>query len=257
MTSLETVLWVALPYISLTLMIGGLIWRYRSDQFGWTSRSSEIHEHVILRAASPMFHFGILFVFAGHLLGLIIPKSWTEALGVSEHMYHLSAVIFGGIAGLICIIGMFGLLYRRFVTKRVRLASSTRDKVVWFFLALPILLGAYATVTHQIVGGGGGYDYRETISPWLRSILSFQPQPELMLDVPMAFKLHVIAAFLLFAVWPFTRLVHVTSVPVLYPTRPYVIYRSREATTVDNKRAGWDPVSTRPTPEGQAPSRGA
>lgn len=257
MTSLETVLWVALPYISLTLMIGGLIWRYRSDQFGWTSRSSEIHEHVILRAASPLFHFGIIFVFFGHVLGLIVPKTWTAAVGVSDHLYHLTAVTLGGIAGLMTIVGMFGLLYRRFVTKRVRLASSTRDKVVWFFLAIPILLGGYATAAHQIFGAPGGFDYRVTISPWLRSILSFQPQPELMASVPTAFKLHVIAAFILFAVWPFTRLVHVTSAPVLYPTRPYVVYRSREGSTLDNRREGWRPVATRPTPEGQTPSQGA
>ena len=82
-------LWGVLPYISFTLLIGGLIWRYRSDQYGWTSRSSQLNEGRILRLSSPLFHFGILGVALGHVMGLVIPQSWTEAMGVSEHTYHI------------------------------------------------------------------------------------------------------------------------------------------------------------------------
>ena len=86
-------LWGVLPYISFTLLIGGLIWRYRSDQYGWTSRSSQLNEGRILRLSSPLFHFGILGVALGHVMGLVIPQSWTEAMGVSEHAYHIVAII--------------------------------------------------------------------------------------------------------------------------------------------------------------------
>ncbi len=236
MDAMAILWWVVVPYVAITVMIVGLIWRYRNDQYGWTSKSSQLHENVILRAASPLFHFGILFVAAGHVAGLMVPQSWTAAVGISGHVYHLAATIGGSIAALMTLVGMVGLLYRRFVTKAVRLATSNRDKVVWALLAIPILLGSWATVRHQIFGGEGGYNYRETISPWLRSLLYFQPQPELMVNVPMEFKLHILAAFMLFAIWPFTRLVHVMSVPVLYPTRPYIVYRSRDQRTKPSSR---------------------
>ena len=100
-----------------------------------------------------------------------------------------------------------------------------------------------ATVLHQVLGGEHGYDYRESISPWLRGVLTFRPDASLMADVPLAFQLHVIAAFLLFAVWPFTRLVHFFSAPVAYPTRPYIVYRRRDAAEpVRRPNRGWEPV---------------
>ena len=255
-------LWTALPYASFLLLIAGLVWRYRSDQYGWTSRSSQWNESRILRWSSPLFHFGILFVAAGHVMGLLVPKDWTQAVGIPEHVYHLMAVIPGTAAGLMTLVGLGGLLYRRFVVKSVRLATTRNDKIMYVLLVLPICLGAWATISTQLFGGSHGYDYRETISPWLRSILLLDPQPELMADVPLIFKLHIAAALLLFAIWPFTRLVHVVSAPVGYVTRPYVVYRSRAgatATTVAHR--GWTPVRTQGTGNQGAddltPSQGA
>ena len=185
----QSVLWTALPYASFVLLVAGLVWRYRTDQFGWTSRSSQWNESRILRWASPLFHFGILFVAAGHVMGLGVPKSFTEAAGVPEHVYHLMAVIPGTIAGVMTIIGLGGLLYRRFVVKAVRLATTRNDKIMYVLLLLPICLGAWATISTQLMGGlHGGYDYRETISPWFRSIFALRPRAELMADVPLAFK---------------------------------------------------------------------
>lgn len=257
--------WVVLPYVAFALLISGLIWRYKKDQYGWTSRSSQWNESAILRWSSPLFHFGILFVATGHIVGLLIPKSWTEAVGVPEHLYHLGAVSMGSVAGAMTIVGLVGLLYRRFVIGSVRAATTLNDKIMYVLLLLPIGLGAYATVTTQLFGPHGGYDYRETISPWLRSIFLLQPKPELMVDVPMSFKLHVIAGLLLFAIWPFTRLVHVVSAPVGYVNRPYVIYRSRKpAIQADPVRRGWQPVHTQGTGNAskpgfaaEAPSQGA
>ena len=123
------------------------------------------------------------------------------------------------------------LLYRRIVKKSVRLATSRNDIFMYLLLACAILLGAAATLTTQILGKPGGYNYRETIAVWFRSIFTLQPDVSLMTDVPLQFKLHIIAAFILFAAWPFTRLVHVVSAPVAYPTRPYVVYRSRRSAT--------------------------
>lgn len=220
-------LWVAVPYACLTLLVGGLVWRWRTDQFGWTARSSQLHEAAILRVASPLFHLGFLLVIGGHVLGLLVPKGWTEAAGVDEHAYHVVATAAGSLAAAMTVVGLVGLLYRRFATKAVRLATTRRDLVTYAFLTVPIGLGTWATVSNQIFGPPGGYDYRDTISPWLRSVLTLAPRPELMAEVPLSFRLHVLAGFALLAVWPFTRLVHAASAPVGYPTRPYVVYRGR------------------------------
>mgnify|MGYP000856370876 FL=1 len=241
--------WVALPYACFLLLVAGLVWRWRTDQFGWTSRSSQWNESRILRWASPLFHLGILMVAGGHVVGLLIPNTWTEAVGVTEHMYHLGAVSLGLVAATMTIVGLAGLLYRRIVVKSVRLATTRNDKIMYALLLVPIALGAWATVSTQLLGAEGhGYDYRMTISPWFRSLFTLRPDPALMTQVPLAFKLHIVAGLLLLAIWPFTRLVHAVSAPVGYVTRPYVVYRSRpSATATARPRRGWEPVRTQGT----------
>lgn len=258
MSAFEVFLWGAFPYLSLAVLVVGLIWRYRTDKFGWTARSSEIHEHAILRAASPMFHVGILMVAGGHFVGLAIPNTWTASAGISQELYHLGATVLGTFAAALTIAGMLALLYRRWTNRSVFLATTTNDKIMYALLALPIGLGTWATVQNQIFGEAHGYDYRETISPWLRSIFTLQPEIALMQEVPVSFKLHIISGFLLFAIWPFTRLVHVLSAPVGYTTRPYVVYRSRTAdVSAAPTERGWEPVNTSHPREHDATSRGA
>ena len=109
----DTILWVAVPYICLAVFIVGHLWRYRYDKFGWTTRSSQLYESRLLRLGSPLFHFGILFVLMGHVMGLGVPESWTEAVGISEGMYHVMAVGVGSIAGFCTLVGMAILIYRR------------------------------------------------------------------------------------------------------------------------------------------------
>jgi nitrate reductase gamma subunit len=239
----NTLLWVVFPYLAVAILIGGLIWRYRYDKFGWTTRSSQLYETAVLRWGSPLFHFGILLVLLGHIGGLLIPKSWTEAVGVSEHMYHLAAVFLGTVSGFCTLIGMAILIARRRLTGPVFAATTKNDKAMYLVLASVIVLGLWATVKANLAGGG--YDYRETVSPWLRSLIFLQPKPELMADVPSSFQIHVLAAFSLFAFWPFTRLVHAVSAPVGYVTRPYVVYRSRDldggTRGLRAARRGWEP----------------
>jgi nitrate reductase gamma subunit len=247
---LNTLLWVAYPYVAIAVLVGGLIWRYRYDKFGWTTRSSQLYETAVLRWGSPLFHFGVLMVLLGHIGGLLIPKSWTQAVGVSEHAYHLAAVFLGTVAGFCTLIGMAILVLRRRLTGPVFAATTKNDKAMYLVLAAVIGLGLWATVKANLAGGG--YDYRETVSPWFRSLFLLQPDPRLMADVPVTFQVHVIAAFALFACWPFTRLVHAFSAPVGYLTRPYVVYRSRDvAGGSRGLRAtgpGWDPPQPPTTP---------
>ena len=223
---MNTLLWVIVPYICLASFVVGHIWRYRYDKFGWTTRSSQLYESTLLRWGSPLFHFGILGVVAGHIIGLLIPKSWTEAVGISQEVYHLFAVGGGGLAGLATLIGLAILIYRRRTVGPVFSATTSMDKVMYALLGTVIVLGIWNTLASSVFGH---YDYREGVSPWFRGVLGFQPDPQYMAHAPLGFKLHALVACALFALWPFTRLVHVFSAPLGYLTRPYIVYRSRDA----------------------------
>ncbi|NJP50187.1 respiratory nitrate reductase subunit gamma [Streptomyces sp. SBST2-5] len=234
-------LWAVLPYLSLAVFVLGHIWRYRYDKFGWTTRSSQLYENRLLRIGSPLFHFGILIVALGHVGGLVIPESWTEAAGISEHTYHVLAVVLGTVAGVATVGGMLILVYRRRTVGPVFSATTRNDKAMYLALAVTIGLGLAATVAANI--GGGGYNYRETVSPWFRSVFALQPDPDLMTGVPVLFQLHALSALLLFAFWPFTRLVHMLTAPLGYLTRPYIVYRSRDTRLGTRApRRGWDRV---------------
>ncbi|WP_327089505.1 respiratory nitrate reductase subunit gamma [Nonomuraea sp. NBC_01738] len=215
----ESALWVVVPYVTLVVLIGGLIWRYRYDKFGWTTRSSQLYESRLLRVASPLFHYGLLFVIVGHVVGLLIPASWTAAVGLSDHGYHLLAVVFGGAAGLCVVVGLGLLIYRRRTNGPVFLATTNNDKLMFAVLGLAILAGLFATLT--------GGDYRATVSPWFRSIFTLKPNVDAMGDAPTSFKVHALVGMLLIILFPFSRLVHALSAPVGYLFRPYLVYRSR------------------------------
>lgn len=234
-------LWVVLPYVSLAVFVLGHVWRYRYDKFGWTTRSSQLYERRLLRIGSPLFHFGILVVLLGHIGGLLVPESWTDAAGISEHTYHVVAVVLGTIAGVCTLGGVAILIYRRRTVGPVFSATTRNDKAMYLSLTLTIVLGLAATVAANIVGGG--YNYRETISPWFRSIFYLQPDPDLMTGIPVLFQLHALSALLLFAAWPFTRLVHMLTAPLGYLTRPYIVYRSRDSRLGSRApQRGWERI---------------
>ncbi len=234
-------LWVVFPYLCLTTFVVGHLWRYRYDKFGWTTRSSQLYESRLLRIGSPLFHFGILAVFLGHVMGLGVPKALTEAVGVSEGMYHFMAVSIGAVAGFATLVGMVILIYRRRTTGPVFSATTRMDKAMYLVLATVIVLGLANTVVANLFIH---YDYREGVSVWFRGIFRFSLHPDLMAAAPLSFQLHGLAAMSLFALWPFTRLVHVFSAPVGYLTRPYIVYRSRDDVQLGSHtpRRGWDRV---------------
>jgi nitrate reductase gamma subunit len=223
---LDTALWGVLPYLVLTLFVAGGLWRYRYDRFGFTTRSSQLHEHRLLAVASPMFHYGLLFVAAGHVTGLLVPESFTEAVGVGESMYHATAVLAGGAAGLAAVTGLALLLWRRARVPAVRAATSRSDLVLYPVLVTVLLAGLTATASTV---PEGSYDYREGVSVWFRSLFALDPDVALMGEAPFAYQLHTLLGLALFALWPFSRLVHAFAAPLGYLARPYVVYRSRAA----------------------------
>jgi nitrate reductase gamma subunit len=216
--------WLVLPYVSVTVFVVGHWWRYRRDQFGWTTYSTQLLESRLLAWGSTLFHFGALAVIAGHVAGILVPASFTARFGVSENLYHHVSGIAGGIAGLVCLAGFGILAFRRSRVHRVRVTTTTTDVVVFVLLGTLIVIGELLTLGYNVFGSG--YDYRETVAPWFRS-LWYDPQPSLMADTPVGYQLHAAIPWLLYAVWPFSRLVHVWSVPLQYLGRPYILYRRR------------------------------
>lgn len=239
MNVVDVLLWVVFPYVAAASFIIGHLLRYRYDQYGWTSRSSQLYENKLLKWGSPLFHYGMLAVIAGHVVGLLIPREWLEFFGITEHLYHLGATWLGTLAALVTIAGMVILLTRRGAIRRVARVTTPMDVVMYLFLAASIIFGTIAVVQFQVLGAG--YDYRGSVSPWTRSLILFQPDVSLISGVPFVFQLHVLASTALFLIWPFTRLVHVLSVPIGYLFRPYVVYRSRDAHLgARATRRGWE-----------------
>ncbi|MBK5230209.1 MAG: respiratory nitrate reductase subunit gamma [Thermoleophilia bacterium] len=224
---MKLLLWGGVPYAVIATFVVGHWWRYRTMQYSWTARSSQLLERKMLRVGIILFHVGLLAVIGGHVGGLLVPKNLTESAGVTEDMYHGGAVVMGTFAGVMLSAGLFIIALRRFGNDRVRAASRTSDFVVIGALSLVVITGMINTIGVQILGTA--HDYRETVAPWVRGILTLRPDPALMASTPISFKLHALAAMLLFAIWPFTRLVHAWSVPFTFPVRPNIVYRRRDS----------------------------
>jgi nitrate reductase gamma subunit len=226
--------WVIYPYLSLAVLMVGSLYRYDSDQLGWTARSSEFLEKRRLRLGSLLFHWGVIFVFLGHVAGLLVPIEVYHALHVPDALYHATAMTVGGAAGLAAFSGLVLLLLRRLSVPRIRLTSSVMDILVLLLLGVTVGLGLATTLGYDTLVGP--YEYRLTVGPWIRGILLLHPDPRLMAAVPLVLQLHIIAAFLVFALSPFTRLVHVWSLPLAYLRRAPQQVRRRGRTLADEGR---------------------
>jgi nitrate reductase gamma subunit len=218
-------LWVAVPYSCLTIFVVGHVWRLRSGTLTWTTRSTQLLERRLLRIGSPLFHLGLLAVIGGHVLGILVPKHLTETAGVSEHTYHVVSVAAGTTAGIAMTLGFAILLYRRTRVSRIRHTTTRVDRATYLLLGIIVFTGMWATVGVNLLGGG--YDYRETVGPWFRGLFMLDPDPALMSGAPLVYQLHALSAMLLYALWPFSRLVHAWSAPIAYLRRSPILYRSR------------------------------
>lgn len=223
-------LWVVIPYVAIAVFLLGHVWRYRHDQFGWTSRSTELLEHRLLRLGSPLFHYGALAAIGGHVLGILVPASATAAVGIDEHAYHLISAIAGTIAGGAAFAGLLILIYRRASVSRVAVTTSWVDLLVYSLLLFVIGMGLADTVFHNVFAAGNGYDYRKTVAIWFRGVFALQDNSALMASAPLLYQIHTLAAWAILALWPFSRLVHAWSIPLQYVGRPYILYRRRYPT---------------------------
>ena len=218
------------PYVALaTLAIGSII-RFDREPYSWRSGSSQLLRRKQLMWGSVLFHVGVLFIFVGHLVGLLTPIALFDALGISHTAKQLLAMVAGGIAGVMAIIGATLLIHRRFFDARVRATSSFSDNMIILILWIQLALGL-ATIPLS----AGHLDGHEMVKfmNWAQGIFTFQGDASSYIrDVHMIFKLHLFLGLTIFLLFPFTRLVHMLSAPVRYLWRGgYQVVRSRKAMT--------------------------
>ena len=209
---MATLLWLVLPYLALAAFVLGHVWRWRYDQFGWRTFRTPLVDNRLLRRGSPLVHLGVVAVVIGHAIGLLVPRSWTAALGISDAAYHLISVTAGTLAGAALLAGLVLLVARRILLPGLRRTTTVMDVVMYLVLGIVVLLGLAATVAVNVLGPG--HDYRQTVAVWFRGVLLLRPDPWLMSGVPLLFQLHALAVLGLVAIWPFTRLVHAWAVPI-------------------------------------------
>ncbi len=222
MSTIDLVGFVAYPYLCLTVFAVGHAYRYATDRYAWNAHSSELIEKSHLFIGSYLFHFGVLFTLAGHAVGLLIPQTVYDAIGIDSTAHTALAHVVGRVVGTAAFTGALLLLARRLFVRRIRLMSTPSDFATLAGLVFVTGVGTYDVIV-------GGFNVLDSIAPWIRSILIFQPDPGLMAGVPLRYKLHILAAFTLLAYSPFCRLIHIWSVPVFYLLRRPILFRRRVA----------------------------
>jgi len=214
------------PYIALSVFVLGSIVRYDRDQYTWKTSSSQLLESKQLRKGSIAFHIGIIAILLGHFVGLLTPKGVWHVLGISTEFKQLIAMGVGGFFGLVCFYGMVILIKRRLGNERIRANSSTMDIAILLLLFAQLILGLLSIFVSM--GHLDGQEMLKLMS-WAQNIVLFNgaAASAAVVDVHPIFKLHITLGMTLFLLFPFSRLVHVWSVPVKYFRRNYQVVRSK------------------------------
>lgn len=214
------------PYIAVSVFLLGSILRFDRDPYTWRSKSSQLMRRKQLIIGSVLFHVGIIVVLAGHAIGLLTPIYIFDELGITHSAKQMLAMIAGGVAGTMCLVGLLLLLHRRLFDPRVRATSSFADVSVLVLLLGQLLLGLYSITLsmHHL----DGHEMVKFMN-WAQSIVTFKEGASgYVSDVHIVFKAHLTLGMFILFVWPFTRLVHVFSAPFGFIFRPYQVVRKRE-----------------------------
>ena len=224
------------PYICLAIMILGSIFRYEREPYTWRAGSSQLLRRRQLMIGSNLFHVGILFLFLGHFVGLLTPH-WLYAPVISAEAKQLLAIVAGGIAGVICFIGLTMLLHRRLFDPRIRATSAFSDLAILVILWVQLVLGL-VTIPYSLSHADGSVMLR--LSEWAQRIVTFRGDAaQLVAGLAWPYQIHLVLGLTIFLLFPFSRLVHIWSAPVRYLWRPgYQIVRSRAGRRPDRAPAG-------------------
>ncbi len=215
---LNLLLFAVLPYAALLLFFLMTIERYRGQPFTYSSLSSQFLENRQQFWGSVAFHYGIIFVLLGHLLGLLIPAqilAW-NAKPLRLYVTEVTGLSFG----LMALVGICSAIHRRIVLSKPRRGTSAADYIIELLLLVQITAGIYVAVFHP----WGTSWFAASAVPYLWSLFTFRPDVSYLTTMPFAIKLHIVNAWLIVAVFPFTRLVHMLVAPFPYLwRRPEVV----------------------------------
>ncbi|SFT44623.1 respiratory nitrate reductase subunit gamma [Pseudomonas marincola] len=225
MSNTNLLLFGVYPYVALAICLIGSWARFDLSQYTWKTGSSQMLSNKGMRMASNMFHVGVLFVLAGHFVGLLTPPALYHHV-ISTENKQLLAMVSGGIFGVICLVGLLMLIHRRLTDPRVRASSSFSDVMILLVLLAQLLLGLgtiFASTAH--LDGS----VMILLGNWAQALVTLQPMvaAENIAGVGLVYKLHVFLGMTLFVLFPFTRLVHMVSAPIWYLGRRYQIVRQK------------------------------
>ena len=222
------------PYIALSVLLIGSIARYERDPFTWKSSSSQLLRRKQLVMGSILFHVGVLVIFLGHLGGLLTPIVIFDALGITHGAKQILAVVAGGLAGVMALVGGGMLFHRRWTDPRIRSTSSFADIGILVLLLAQLVLGlmtVFVSLQHL-----DGHEMVKFMT-WAQMIFTFRSGAAAQIaDVSIIFKLHLFLGLTIFLLFPFTRLVHLISgiaapFRYLFTRTGYQIVRSRRKST--------------------------
>ena len=213
------------PYIAITVFFFGSLFRYDRDQYTWKASSSQLLSKKDMRLGSNLFHIGIIALFFGHLFGLLTPH-WAYHFAMSAGTKQIIAMTAGGIFGLVCLVGMVLLIRRRMLDARIKATSQATDLPILLILFVQLVLGLLTIpFSAQHLDGSSML----ALASWAQHVVTFQGDAaSFVAGEAFIFKAHLVLGLTIFLVFPFTRLVHVWSVPIQYLTRTgYQIVRKR------------------------------
>lgn len=213
----DTVLFAVFPYVAVVLAILVGIYRYVADRFSYSSQSSQFLENRTLFWGSVPWHYGILTILLAHLLAALFPGAWAALIAAPVRLYVLEVT--GLALALITLLGLGLLIQRRLRNARVFVVTSVMDWVLLAVLLGQVGLGFWVALFYR----WGSDWYLHTAVPWMVSLLALDPQIQYVTALPWAVKLHMLGGFLVVALFPFTRLVHLVTVPITSLWRPYQV----------------------------------
>ncbi|MBT8424748.1 MAG: respiratory nitrate reductase subunit gamma, partial [Silicimonas sp.] len=237
--NIDFILFGVLPYVALTVLLVGSIARYERDPFTWKSSSSQLLRRKQLYWGSILFHVGIITVFFGHLIGLFTPVWVLDALSVPYGLKQWMAVLIGGPAGIVALVGATMLLHRRLFDARIRVTSSYPDIIILALIWLQLLVGLL-TITQTLQHMDGAEMVR--FMNWSQSVVTWNLNAwTTVVDVHWLYKFHIFLGLIITILFPFTRLVHMISgfaAPFRFLLRPgYQLVRSRRQHALTGRRA--------------------
>jgi nitrate reductase gamma subunit len=226
MEFINTLFFGIYPYVALGVFLLGSLARYDREQYTWKTGSSQMLSSKNFRIASILFHVGIIMILLGHFAGLVLPWEIWHALGISLEVKQVVAMGVGGFFGVLCFIGLTMLVYRRLFDPRIKATSSTMDTLILLLIYLQLILGLFTIV---ISTGHMDGSVMYNLMSWSRYLLTLRPVEavEYISSVHWLYKMHVTLGITLFVLFPFSRLVHIWSVPVQYVVRSYQVVRQK------------------------------